>query len=329
MKADLLYLGAGYTVSRSKPFQGGGNVTGTETVPEPKLSQISNNCHNCLNRATRDQGSFNEVHLNNHKKVWHETNLHRRPAQPFITGAWNYKKIFTEEEVMNFISWRFPSPFSCEYQPLEEDFNPTMKRPSQDSSMGFKSSVLAFQEARNQKNWSRENQDAINFLKPAKLTSIWESFQPTRFGLTQAYPWKPGDTLDHSEDTQDVHRCTSTQRIRRILLTIYFPYPATPYAFKESCLHLMSKDQRLYSFEPEETKILKSLISSQRLIFRGYFSKISRYKISLLQRQQISLTASSHGAIKAIDSKHFISIDFLSLVHFQTVRESLVEPIKL
>ena len=91
----------------------------------------------------------------------------------------------------------------------------------------------------------------------------------------------------------------------------------------------MSKDQRLYSFEPEETKILKSLISSQRLVFRGYFSKISRYKISLLQRQQISLMASSHGAFKAIDSKHFISIYFLSLVHFQTVRESLVKPIKL
>ncbi|KAF3513973.1 hypothetical protein F2Q69_00001333 [Brassica cretica] len=92
MKADLLYLGAGYTVSRSKPFQGGGNVTGTETVPEPKLSQISNNCHNCLNRATHDQGSFKEVHLNNHKELWHETNFHRSPAQPFITGAWNYRK---------------------------------------------------------------------------------------------------------------------------------------------------------------------------------------------------------------------------------------------
>ncbi|WZZ36171.1 hypothetical protein YC2023_019572 [Brassica napus] len=38
-----------YTVSRSKSFEGGGNVTGTETVPEQKLSQISNNCHNCLN----------------------------------------------------------------------------------------------------------------------------------------------------------------------------------------------------------------------------------------------------------------------------------------
>ena len=56
VKADLLYLGAGYPVSRLKPFQGGGNVVSTETVSEPKLIQTSNNCHNCLNRATCDQG---------------------------------------------------------------------------------------------------------------------------------------------------------------------------------------------------------------------------------------------------------------------------------
>ncbi|KAF3485470.1 hypothetical protein F2Q69_00057584 [Brassica cretica] len=90
------------------------------------------------------------------------------------------------------------------------------------------------------------------------------------------------DTLSQTEDKEDVHRCTSTQRIRRFLLTIYFPYPATPYAFKESLHHLMSKEQRLYSLEPEETKILRSLIKSQRLLFRAYFSKILRYKISLL-----------------------------------------------
>ncbi|XP_033148071.1 uncharacterized protein LOC117134197 [Brassica rapa] len=116
----------GYTVSRSKPFQGGGNVAGTETVPEPKLSQISNNC---LNRATRDQGSFKEVHLNHQKEFWHETNFTRRPAQPFITAAWNYKKRFTEEEVMNFTSWRFPSPSVCEYRPLKEKLSQTKKRP--------------------------------------------------------------------------------------------------------------------------------------------------------------------------------------------------------
>nr|VDD54450.1 unnamed protein product [Brassica oleracea] len=158
-----------------------------------------------------------------------------------------------------------------------------MKRLSPEPTMGFSKYVLYFQKAQNQKNWSRENQDSINFPKPAKPTSIRESLQPIQFGSTQSYLWRPtGDTLSQTEDKEDVHRCTSTQRIRRFLLTIYFPYPATPYAFKESLHHLMSKEQRLYSLEPEETKILRSLIKSHRLLFRGYFSKISRYKISLL-----------------------------------------------
>ncbi|KAF2533996.1 hypothetical protein F2Q70_00031045 [Brassica cretica] len=37
---------------------------------------------------------------------------------------------FTEEEVMDFRNWKFPSSSTCEYQLLEVDFSPTMKRPS-------------------------------------------------------------------------------------------------------------------------------------------------------------------------------------------------------
>nr|VDC69246.1 unnamed protein product [Brassica rapa] len=94
------------------------------------LSQISNNCHNYLTRATCDQGSFKEVHLNHQKEFWHETNFHRSPDQSFITEAWNYKKIFVDEEVMNFTNWTFPSPSVCEYRHLEEKFSQTKKRPS-------------------------------------------------------------------------------------------------------------------------------------------------------------------------------------------------------
>ncbi|KAF3597256.1 hypothetical protein DY000_02027511 [Brassica cretica] len=223
---------------------------------------------------------------------------------------------------MDFTNWRFPTPSSCEYQPLEVDFSPTMKRPSPEPTMGFKKDVLSFQKARNKKNWLRENQDAINFPKPTKPTTIMESCQPLQFGSNQTFLWKPGDTLSQPEDKEDVHRCTSTHRIRRIFLTIYFPYPATPYAFKESLHHLVSKEQQLYSLEPEETKILRSLIRIQRLLFHGYFSKISRYKISLLQWQQITLTASFHGAINSFVSKLIISTLLVSLCHFMTVRES-------
>ncbi|CDY09493.1 BnaC02g20350D [Brassica napus] len=36
---------------------------------------------------------------------------------------------------MDFTNWRFSSPSSCEYQPLEVDFSPTMKQPSSESIM--------------------------------------------------------------------------------------------------------------------------------------------------------------------------------------------------
>ncbi|KAF2617729.1 hypothetical protein F2Q68_00041264 [Brassica cretica] len=73
---------------------------------------------------------------------------------------------------------KFPSPSSSEYQPLEVDFSPAMKRPSPEIFMDFNMNVLDFQKARLQKNWSRENQDPITFPKPAKSTSIMESCLP-------------------------------------------------------------------------------------------------------------------------------------------------------
>ena len=121
---------------------------------------------------------------------------------------------------MDFTNRRFPNPSSCEYQLLEVDFSPTMKRPSPESILGFKVNVLAFHKARNQKNWLRKNQVAITFPKPAKPTSIMESCQPLQFGSNQTFLWKPGDHIIHPEDIQDVLRCTNTQRVRRIF--IYF-----------------------------------------------------------------------------------------------------------
>ncbi|KAF3540857.1 hypothetical protein F2Q69_00020458 [Brassica cretica] len=60
---------------------------------------------------------------------------------------------------------------------------------------------------------------------------------------------EPGDTLENSEDIQDILSCTSIQRIRRILFTINFPYldAFTPFTCKESLHQLMAKEQRPYS----------------------------------------------------------------------------------
>ena len=252
MKADLLYLGAGYTVSRSKPFQGGGNVTGTETVPELKLSQISNNCHNCLNRATHDQGSFKEVHLNNHKELWHETNFHRSTAYPFITKAWNYWKSFTDEEVMNFTSWRFLSPSICEYLPLEEKIRQTKKRPGPKSIIDLKRNVLGIQQAKNQEKRPSEVEDIIIFPKPVIRSLLWKDCIISWSNHFQTEIWLPGHTLHDPRIPEDIPEefiWTTMKRNRRIFMANNFPFSAmfTLGGVNEFSLQLF-EDQRPYSF---------------------------------------------------------------------------------
>ena len=168
--------------------------------------------------------------------------------------------------------------------------------------------------------------DQAGLLRLAKPTSFMESLQPIQLGSTQSYLWEPGDTLDHSEDIQDVLSCTSTQEIRRISLSINIPYMATfTLNALEEFLHTFAQDQRPYFL------LLRPRSISGRLEDHGHVQKLSRYKIiqDSFLKAQIELTASFHGAIKTFSSKTFISIYFLSLCHFQTVRESFVEPIKL
>ncbi|CAG7863350.1 unnamed protein product [Brassica rapa] len=47
----------------------------------------------------------------------------------------NRAKIFTEQEVMNFTSQKFPSPSICEYPTLEGDSSPRKERPKQSPSL--------------------------------------------------------------------------------------------------------------------------------------------------------------------------------------------------
>ena len=58
--------------------------------------------------------------------------------------------------------------------------------------------------------------DQAGLHQLAKPTSFKESLQPIQLGSTQGYLWEPGDTLDHSEDIQDVLSWTSTQEIDRL-----------------------------------------------------------------------------------------------------------------
>ena len=160
--------------------------------------------------------------------------------------------------------------------------------------------------------------DQAGLLRLAKPTSFMESLQPIQLGSTQSYLWEPGDTLDHSEDIQDVLSCTSTQEIRRISLSINIPYMATfTLNALEEFLHTFAQDQRPYFL------LLRPRSISGRLEDHGHVQKLSRYKssqVSLLEGSKSSLTAIFHGAIKAFAPKTLSSSYFVSFYHFMTVR---------
>ncbi|KAG5387763.1 hypothetical protein IGI04_029304 [Brassica rapa subsp. trilocularis] len=143
--------------------------------------------------------------------------------------------------------------------------------------------------------------DQAGLHQLAKPTSFKESLQPIQFGSTQGYLWEPGDTLDHSEDIQDVLSWTSTQEIRRISLPINLPYLATSTLNAlEEFLQSFAQDQRPYSL------LLRPRSISGRLEDHGHVQKLSRYKssqVSLLEGSKSSLTAIFHGVIKAFAPK--------------------------
>ena len=72
MKPDLLYLGAGYPVSRSKHFQEIGDDIGTETTPEPGANRMH---HSANRRTNQDMCSVKTAHLSNQEKFYNETNF--------------------------------------------------------------------------------------------------------------------------------------------------------------------------------------------------------------------------------------------------------------
>ncbi|KAF3554658.1 hypothetical protein F2Q69_00015838 [Brassica cretica] len=135
-----------------------------------------------------------------------------------------------------------------------------------------------------------KSNDQAGLHQLAKPTSFKESLQPIQLGSTQRYLWEPGDTIDHSEDIQDVLSCTSTQEIRRISLSINIPYMATiTLNALEEFLQIFAQDQRPYYL------LLRRRSISGRLEDHGHVQKLSRYKIIqvILLKAQIELTAKS------------------------------------
>ncbi|WZY93662.1 hypothetical protein YC2023_065991 [Brassica napus] len=212
MKADLLYLGAGYIVSRSKPCQEGEDdvvirsATEPEVNPKPYLTSQGAKQNTC---------ALKMLYLTNQEGLSHEDNFYGFYTQEGVQANWNWAKIFTEKEVMNFATQRFLSPSICEYPTLEGDSSPRKERPEAKPIIGVKRSLSAFQKAKDQKKWTRKSEDMFNLPEPVKPVLHSPQLEANRFNQLQTRNWRPGDHLNQSGGIPEVLSCTRTQEISR------------------------------------------------------------------------------------------------------------------
>ncbi|XP_033139446.1 uncharacterized protein LOC117131304 [Brassica rapa] len=228
MKADLLYLGAGYIVSRSKPCQEGGDVVVTKSMVQPESHQTVQTGHL---GGTSDRGSVQGVYLYNQKEFKYETNFIGFYTHEGVHTNWNRAKIFTEQEVMSFTSQRFSSPSICEYPTLEGNSSPRKELPEPKPIIGFKRDLSGFQKAQDQEKWPRNFEVMIQSPKPVKPVLHLPQLEANRSNQLQTRQWRPGDISMHSgslsngsEESDKFIPCTSPHRIRRILINPNLPY---------------------------------------------------------------------------------------------------------
>ena len=164
----------------------------------------------------------------------------------------------------------------------------------------------------------------IQSPKPAKPILHLPQLEANRFNQLQTRHWQPGDHFKQSVCILGVQEefymfipCTNNHWIRRILIYFNLPYLESQ-AFKLQQLFLLQSMHDISTFQTIK-KIPRKLT---------YPLKPSRYKENTIYIHLAKIliikppTASFQGAINSFASKFIISILFLSLCHFMTVRES-------
>ncbi|WZZ64868.1 hypothetical protein YC2023_076238 [Brassica napus] len=190
MKPDLFYLGTGYTVSRSKPFQEIGYDIGTGTTPEPGANRM----HHSANRRTNQHMCFiKTAYLINQEEFCHETNFNAFYTQQRVRKNYNNCQHYSDQEDINFTNWRFPSPSICEYPSLKVVSSPINKRSDQKQLMDFKADLLVFQQAKNQEKRPRKYEVMAQSQKPAKPALHLPKMEDPGLTSNQTQFWKSGD----------------------------------------------------------------------------------------------------------------------------------------
>ncbi|WZY70051.1 hypothetical protein YC2023_002291 [Brassica napus] len=170
-------------------------------------------------------------YLTNQEGLNHEANIYGFYTQEGVQANWNWAKIFTEQEVMNFTTQRFLSRSICEYPTLEGDLSSSKERPEAKLIIGVKRSLSAFQKAEDQEKWPRNYEVMIQSPKPVKPVLHLPQLETNRFNQLQTRHWRPGDHFNQSGDILGIQEefykfipCTSNHWIRRILIYSNLPY---------------------------------------------------------------------------------------------------------
>ncbi|KAG5410867.1 hypothetical protein IGI04_007186 [Brassica rapa subsp. trilocularis] len=170
-------------------------------------------------------------YLTNQEGLNHEDTFYGFYTQEGVQANWNWAKIFTEQEVMNFTTQRFLSPSICEYPTLEGDLSSSKERPEAKPIIGVKRSLSAFQKAQDQEKWPRNYVVMIQSPKPVKPVLHLPQLEANRFNQLQTRHWRPGDHFNQSGDILGIQEefykfipCTNNHWIRRILIYSNLPY---------------------------------------------------------------------------------------------------------
>ncbi|KAG5412919.1 hypothetical protein IGI04_000486 [Brassica rapa subsp. trilocularis] len=315
MKADLLYLGADYTVSRSKPCQEGGDDVVIRSATEPEVSPKP---YSTSQGANQDIRALKMTYLTNQEGLNHEANYSGFYTQEGDQTNWNWAKILTEQEVMSFTSQRFLSPSICEYLTLEADSSPMKEGPEPKTIIGFKRDLSSFQQAQYQEKWPRNYEVMIQSPKPVKPVLHLPQLEANRFNQLQTRHWRPGDHFNQSGDIihgqEEFYKSipwTSQHRIKGILIYFNLPYLESQ-ALKLQQLFFLQSMHDISTFQTIK-KIPRKLT---------YPLKPSRYKEDTIYIHLAKIliikppTASFQGAINSFASKFIISIFISFLMSF-------------
>ncbi|CAL9217642.1 unnamed protein product, partial [Arabidopsis halleri] len=280
MKPNLLSLGAGKSVLRSKLFQGRGYDAVITPETEPKLIQIG--CTMRI-RPEKDIHSFREPYQLNYKDSRQETTWKIFSAHLHNPSKKNQPKRSFHEGVIQFTNRMIPSLPDLDIYGFIGAFQPDQR----DLGYGVNFPTFLIHQ-RSSSNWNQVKTnfglEDINFLNQNILGLPY--LEADGFSHLQTKLWRPGEFLIQLEASNITSSFILSHWIKWIPS---WPFIHQDFPYLDSiAFHAL---QQLNTFKPRKTTTFGRLSMNQRLLERGYVKKISRYK-------HFPILAHSHLAFK-------------------------------